>query len=311
MKKKNDIELIILSVLLAIVMWAFVVTSTNPSVNRTFRNIPILVQNKDELEKKGYTITGLEELTNVNLRVEGSRDKIVNIKENDIQASIDVENIREGIQTVDVKVETPSGVSISMIDPQDININVQKIIEKKLPVNLVIKDSLKDGKSVEVNEQSLKEITVKGPVSEVNKIDRVEVNINDPAYLDGKIHNLDIHVLDKNNKEVSNIEKSKSDINISFKVTETKRFKVNLKTYGDVAEGYEIKSYNISPEDVVLKGNGQVLENIEEIDTYPVNIDNLKSDRLGEIRLKLPEGVELYDGQNPINYKIIVDVKEK
>ena len=198
-----------------------------------------------------------------------------------------------------------------MIDPQDININVQKIIEKKLPVNLVIKDSLKDGKSVEVNEQSLKEITVKGPVSEVNKIDRVEVNINDPAYLDGKIHNLDIHVLDKNNKEVSNIEKSNSDINISFKVTETKRFKVNLKTYGDVAEGYEIKSYNMSPEDVVLKGNGQVLENIEEIDTYPVNIDNLKSDRLGEIRLKLPEGVELYDGHNPINYKIIVDVKEK
>lgn len=311
MKKKNDIELIILSVLLAIVMWAFVVTSTNPSVNRTFRNIPILVQNKDELEKKGYTITGLEELTNVTLRVEGSRDKIVNLKENDIQASIDVENIREGIQTVGIKVETPSGVSISMIDPQDININVQKIIEKKLPVNLVIKDSLKDGKTVEVNEQSLKEITVKGPVSAVNKIDRVEVNINDPAYLDGKIHNLDIHVLDKDNKEVSNIERSNSDINISFKVTETKRFKVNLKTYGDIAEDYEIKSYTISPEDVVLKGNGQVLDAIDEIDTYPVNIDNLKADKIGEIRLKLPEGVDLYDGQNPINYKIIVDKKEK
>ena len=50
MKKKNDVQLIVLSVILAIVMWAFVVTSTNPSVNRTFRNVPILVQNKDALE---------------------------------------------------------------------------------------------------------------------------------------------------------------------------------------------------------------------------------------------------------------------
>ena len=310
MKKRNDTQLIILSVLLAVVMWAFVVTSTNPSVNRTFRNVPILVQNKDTLEKKGYTIIGLEENTNVNIRVEGSRDKIVNLKENDIQASIDVADISEGIQSVSVKVDTPSGVSLSMIDPQDININVQKIVQKKLPVNLVIKDSLKDGKSVKVNEQSLKEITVKGPVSQINKIDRVDVNINDPAYLDGKIHNIDIHLLDKDGKEVTGVEMSDSDINVSFTVTETRRFKIKLQTYGEVDYGYEVKTYNISPSDLVLKGNGKVLDNIDHIETYPVNIANLKADKSGEVRLNLPEGVELYDGQNPINYKIEVGRKE-
>lgn len=310
MKKRNDTQLIILSVLLAVVMWAFVVTSTNPSVNRTFRNVPILVQNKDTLEKKGYTIIGLEENTNVNIRLEGSRDKIVNLKENDIQASIDVANINEGIQSVSVKVDTPSGVSLSMIDPQDININVQKIVQKKLPVNLVIKDSLKDGKSVKVNEQSLKEITVKGPVSQINKIDRVDVNINDPAYLDGKIHNIDIHLLDKDGKEVTGVEMSDSDINVSFTVTETRRFKIKLQTYGEVDYGYEVKTYNISPSDLVLKGNGKVLDNIDHIETYPVNIANLKADKSGEVRLNLPEGVELYDGQNPINYKIEVGRKE-
>ena len=73
MKKKNDVQLIVLSVILAIVMWAFVVTSTNPSVNRTFRNVPILVQNKDALEARGYTIIGLDEASNVNIRVEGTR----------------------------------------------------------------------------------------------------------------------------------------------------------------------------------------------------------------------------------------------
>lgn len=72
----------------------------------------------------------------------------------------------------------------------------------------MIKDSLKDGRSVEINEQSIKEVTVKGPVSAINQIDRVEVNIDEESYLDGKIHNLDIHILDKDGKEVTGIEKS-------------------------------------------------------------------------------------------------------
>lgn len=309
MKKRNDMQLIILSVLLAVVMWAFVVTSTNPSVNRTFRNVPILVQNNDKLENKGYTIIGIDEVNDVNIKLEGSRDKMVNLKESDVQASIDVMNVREGIQSVRVRVDTPSGVNLAGVDPAEININVQKIITKKFPVNLVIKDSLKDGKSVEVKEQSLKEITVKGPASEVNKIDRVEVNINDPGYLDGKMHNIDIHILGKDGKEVVNVERSDTDVNVSFTVTETKRVKINLKTYGEVADGYEVKSTMVSPDDLVLKGNGQVLKTIDNVDTYPVNISNIKTDKEGDIRLNLPEGVSLYDGENPVNFKIVVGKK--
>lgn len=309
MKKRNDMQLIILSILLAVVMWAFVVTSTNPSVNRTFRNVPILVQNNDKLENKGYTIIGIDEVNDVNIKLEGSRDKMVNLKESDVQASIDVMNVREGIQSVKVRVDTPSGVNLAGIDPAEININVQKIITKKFPVNLVIKDSLKDGKSVEVKEQSLKEITVKGPASEVNKIDRVEVDINDPEYLDGKMHNIDIHILGKDGKEVVNVERSDTDVNVSFTVTETKRVKINLKTYGEVADGYEVKSTMVSPDDLVLKGNGQVLKTIDNVDTYPVNISNIKTDKEGDIRLNLPEGVSLYDGENPVNFKIVVGKK--
>lgn len=309
MKKRNDMQLIILSVLLAVVMWAFVVTSTNPSVNRTFRNVPILVQNNDKLENKGYTIIGIDEVNDVNIKLEGSRDKMVNLKESDVQASIDVMNVREGIQSVKVRVDTPSGVNLAGVDPAEININVQKILTKKFPVNLVIKDSLKDGKSVEVKEQSLKEITVKGPASEVNKIDRVEVDINDPEYLDGKMHNIDIHIMGKDGKEVVNVERSDTDLNVSFTVTETKRVKINLKTYGEVASGYEVKSTMVSPDDLVLKGNGQVLKTIDNVDTYPVNISNIKTDKEGDIRLNLPEGVSLYDGENPVNFKIVVGKK--
>ena len=311
MKKKNDVQLIVLSVILAIVMWAFVVTSTNPSVNRTFRNVPILVQNKDALEARGYTIIGLDETSNVNIRVEGTRDKIVGTKQNDIQASIDVKDVKEGIQSVGVKVDTPSGVGISMVDPPSININVQKKVEKSLPINIVIKDSLKHGRSVEINEQSIEEVTVRGPVSAINQIDRVEVNIDEERYLDGKIHNIDIHILDKDGKEVTGIEKSNDDINISFRAEETKRVPIKMSYYGEPAEGFEIKNISLSQTECVIKGDSGSLKSVDEIETYPVNVTELKSEKKGEIKLNIPDGVSLYDGKNPVSYKIEVGRKEK
>lgn len=164
---------------------------------------------------------------------------------------------------------------------------------------------------MDINEQSIEEVTVKGPVSEINKIDRVEVNIDEESYLDGKIHNLDIHILDKDGKEVTGIEKSNDDINISFRTEETKRVPIKISYYGEPAVGFEIKNISLAQKDCVIKGDSGSLKSVEEIETYPVNITELKSEKNGEIKLNLPDGVSLYDGKDPVSYKIEVDKKEK
>ena len=39
MNNKNDRKLVALSILVAVIMWAFVMTSTNPSLSKTIRNV--------------------------------------------------------------------------------------------------------------------------------------------------------------------------------------------------------------------------------------------------------------------------------
>lgn len=303
---KGDKQLIILSIIVAIFMWTYVTSSTNPSTNRTFRNVPIIIQNQDKLEDRGYTIVSKDDISSVNVKLTGSRNNILSLKQDDIQASINVSNAKEGIKSVDVKVDTPTGIYVDNVDPQKINLNIQRIIEKTMPVNIVINDKLKDGKIVELNEQTPKEIKIKGPESVINQVDRIEARIDDPEYLDGKIHNVNLKVLDKEGGEVEGASLDFKDVNLSFLVYETKKVKVDLMVRGDVAVGFMETLRAVSPDTIVIKGPGQVIRDIESIPTQTLIAGNIRSSKAGEVKLDLPEGVEVYDGDDTVSYKIEV-----
>lgn len=302
----SDKQLLILSIIVAIFMWAYVTTSTNPSTSRTFRNVPIIIQNQDKLEERGYTIVSKDDITSVNVRLTGSRDNIVNLKADDIQAAINVMDSRDGIKSVDVKIDTPSGISLESVDPSKVNLNIQRIIEKDMPVNVVIADKLKDGKIVEVNEQNPEVIKIKGPESAINQVDRIEAHIDDEEYLDGKIHNVNLEVLDKNGKVVEGVDLDYKDVNLSFLVYETKTVKVDLKVRGEVGNGYAETLRAVSPDTVIIKGPGQLIRDIEEISTQTIIAGYIRSSKSGEVKLDLPEGVKVYDGDDIVNYKIEV-----
>lgn len=306
---KNDNKLKILSVLVAIFMWTFVTNSTNPNVNKVFRGIPVVIKNQDDLEKSGYTIIGDVDNFTTTVKLKGSREKLLDLKTDNIFAFVDIADLTEGVHTLGVKVDTPAGVSVEEIDPNQVNLNIQKVLEKKLPVNYVISDQIKDGRIVELNEIKPKEITVKGPASSINKVDRAEIRIDDANLLDGKVHNISINVLDRSGKAIENLNVSDDDANISFRVFETKRVPVEIDAIGSIKSSYEIISATVAPDSVVLKGPESIIKEIESVHTQPINFNNLRSNSNGEVKLKIPESVEVYDGDDVVNYKIEIQKK--
>lgn len=302
--KNNDNKLKILSVIVAIFMWTYVINSTNPTVNKVFRSIPVVIKNQEKLEKSGYIIVGGDQNFTTTIKLKGTRERIIGLKAENIYASVDISHLREGIQSLAINVDTPSGVSVENSDPNQINLNIQKLITKKLPVNLIYNDNIKDGRIVEVNELKPKEITVKGPASLVNKVDRCEVRVDDLNLLDGKVHNLNLQVVDRSGKVIEDVKRSDDDVNISFRVYETKKVNIKLNTFGVVNSLYEEVSRSINPESIVIKAPESVIKETDEILTKPININGLRYNATGEVELDLPESVEIYNGENKINYKI-------
>ena len=75
---------------------------------------------------------------------------------------------------------------------------------------------------------------------------------------------------------------------------------------GDVAVGFMETLRAVSPDTIVIKGPGQVIRDIESIPTQTLIAGNIRSSKAGEVKLDLPEGVEVYDGDDTVSYKIEV-----
>jgi len=117
MMKTTDNKLKILSVLLAIFMWTYVTNSTNPNVNKVYRGVPVVIKNQDDLERNGYTIIGNNDNITTTLKLKGSREKLIDLRPENIYASVDISDLKEGVQSLNIKVDIPSGINVEDADP--------------------------------------------------------------------------------------------------------------------------------------------------------------------------------------------------
>lgn len=301
MNNKNDRKLIVLSILVAVIMWAFVMTSTNPSLSKTIRNVPLTIKNQEVMQKDGYALVGKDEVASVNVKVEGSRSDLASLSAEDLVASIDLGVPTEGIKTLNVNVDVPSGIRIESVSPSNINLKMEKIVKKDLTVDIKISDRLKESKIINVSEQSTKKITVSGLRNYVDKVDKIVLNINEEEYLDGKIHDIGVKPVDKDGKAVENVDLSQNDVSISFDVLQSKEVGVELN-YDNLPKNMQIEESKISPNKVIVKGEKSIVDKISAIKTREIDLSNLKNDEFEQrVELEIPQAVELNEGDYFVN----------
>ena len=301
MNNKNDRKLIVLSILVAVIMWAFVMTSTIPSLSKTIRNVPLTIKNQEVMQKDGYALVGKDEVASVNVKVEGSRSDLASLSAEDLVASIDLGVPTEGIKTLNVNVDVPSGIRIESVSPSNINLKMEKIVKKDLTVDIKISDRLKESKIINVSEQSTKKITVSGLRNYVDKVDKIVLNINEEEYLDGKIHDIGVKPVDKNGKTVENVDLSQNDVSISFDVLQSKEVGVELN-YDNLPKNMQIEESKISPNKVIIKGEKSIVDKISAIKTREIDLSNLKNDEFEQrVELEIPQAVELNEGDYFVN----------
>lgn len=310
MNNKNDRKLIALSVLVAVIMWAYVMTSTNPSLSKTVRGVPLTIKNQEVMQKEGYALVGKDEISSVNVKVEGSRSDLASLSSDDLVASVDLGVPTEGVKTLNIKVDGPSGIKVESTNPSNVNFKIEKIVKKDLPVEIKIPDKLKESKIINVSEQSTKKITVSGLRKNIDKVDKIILNIGKDEYLDGKIHDIEARPVDKSGKTVANVDLSQNDVSISFDVLQSKEVEIELDYEESLPKNMEVIEKKYSPNKVVIKGEKSIIDKIDKIKTEKIYLTNLKNNEFEKsLELVVPEAVEINDGDNFINVYIKIGKK--
>jgi YbbR domain-containing protein len=306
--KKSDIPAKIVTLIIAIFLWSYVMSETNPIRETDIRNISVNYTNASELDRQGLVIMGPDEVK-VNVRLTGKKNDLDNFtKSGKIFAQVDLSCYSEGKVKVPITVgliDQATGVSILSYEPKEALFNFDKIITKEVAVSITLTGELEEGfvtGDVVVKPQK---IMVSGPRTWINEVEKAVGVIDLSSGKKDISMTVPVKILDATGEEVRGIDKEQAVVDVMLPVYNTKEVSVELVTINELPEGYAITDIDIKPSKIVLKAkNG--LEDITKVYTKEVDISALVDNESIEIELELPEGVSLLDADQKIviSYKV-------
>ncbi len=107
---RNRKTLMILSLLVAIALWMFVMGQVDPQTSLTVTDVKVEMRGTDVVENMGLKAT-LVKPKIVNVEIKGKRSEVNKAKKKGLTAYIDVSTCDYGDNEAEIRVELPSGIS--------------------------------------------------------------------------------------------------------------------------------------------------------------------------------------------------------
>lgn len=285
----------IISVIIAIVLWAYVIEATNPMKAQTYTDIPVQLLNEESLTARGLALSGEASYT-VDVKVQAKRAELSKISAGDIIANADLFGYSMGKNYIPVTVTAPDGVTIMEVKPIKINVVFEERVEVAKPIQVSFVGQFPDGIEAGQIKTQPEQILVSGAKSEVSAVAYVkaEVNTSKLTTQSGTIQAKAVAV-NSVGDVVQNVRLSSSFIDVSAQLSEVKEVPLTVDISGQVAPIYEVTGMNI-PSSVKIKGTQETLAGISSLTATAIDISTVSSTSKIPLTIPLPEGVEFAAG---------------
>ncbi|MDO4481104.1 MAG: CdaR family protein [Bacillota bacterium] len=283
---------IILSVVLAVILWAYVIGEVNPETEKTLEGVPLNIVGEKTLESQGLVvITEFEDV--ISAVIKGRRSEIYGMTANRLSARIDVSDCAEGENQVSVKVTAPSNIEEAVAVDGDMVVVVDRLVTEKKPVDVVVSGELRDGCEMDITEMSRSSVEVSGPSTYVDKVDSVVGVLKVKEGQQDYSQEISLIAVDRDGKAVKGVEIEEPSVNIQAVKTLVKSFEVKVNYTGTPAEGISLVMPDSAP--ISLKGKYEDITGIDSIETETVDVSGITEDTYVNAVVKIPAGAAVVD----------------
>nr|WP_315023739.1 CdaR family protein [uncultured Aminipila sp.] len=304
LQNKNFTKL--LSLVLAIFLWVYVIAVENPPTKVKIPNVPIKLVNVESLNQRGLAISSDEDYF-MDIVIEGTRSDVLKISANDIIATADVFGYGVGENYIPVTVTLPDSVSVADQKTTRLTINIEELVSVYKPVNVIFNGAIDPKLEATVLNITPEEVEVKGAKSRVASVKSVNAAI-DVSQLTGKsqVFTAELSTVDSKGQSVKNIKLSSDTADIEAAVDQIKEVPLEVAVLGEVDKAYQVTNMNV-PQKVKIKGLKEDLEKISKVTADPIDISKVTATTEIPLSVKLPKGVML--AQESQKAAVSIDIK--
>lgn len=311
---KNKLLAILLSAVLSIGLWFYVITVVSPESEKTYYDIPVVLQNKNILTERGLMVVSDE--TNVTLALKSDRTILNELNESNINVIVNVANIEApGTYNLTYNIAYPGNISDNDISVQSsstdlITLKIENRVTKTVPVVVNYGDTavpvgyMADKENAELDYE---EIEISGPEPVVNQIEQAIIRID----LNGQTKTLAgeyQYVLC--NKQGEAVDAAKvtveaEKVNLMVKIQRVKEIALKLDVVDGGGATEENSTITMDATQIQISGTDTLLEGLDELVVGVVDLGMITEDVSLIFPVILPEGV---DNQTGVE-QVTVDIK--
>ncbi len=298
---KNKLVTALISLVIALGVWAYVVTVESPNSDKSFYNVPVVTQGETLLQDRGLMVTETD-MKSASLHLEGSRVDLNKLSSSNITLSLDVSRIYEaGTHDLLYSVGYPgdvdgNAISVMSRNPGSIRVIVEERISKEVPVELQYNGTLAESFVADKENVVLdtREITVTGPKSAVEKITKARITLD----LEGRRESIsglfDYTLCDIAGKpvEAALVEQDVQQVNLTLRIVQVKQLELKVNVIPGGGATAQNSVITIDPPSITVSGSGAILQNLTSLELGTVDLGTMPGETTLTFPIKLPEGVE-------------------
>lgn len=291
MFQNNKVNLII-SIVAAIGLWAYVFFEINPTKTKTLSDVPVKMVGLSELQERDLTVKDDDDYT-VTVKIKGPRSEVSQVAASDVEATVDVSSFTEGDNDVKVKVSVPESVRIEDVNPTTVLIVIEEYVTVSKSVNVKFEGTFEDNTEPGFVSRNPETIEVSGAKSLVNNVDHVQAVVKSSNVKEEESTQKVIPApVDKSGEIIDGLTLSDKSVDVKSTLCYLKTVPLEVPIEGEVDPELEVTAQKV-PETIRIKGIKSQIETIKNVKAESINISNIKETTEIPIEVNLPKNVEV------------------
>lgn len=284
----------IMCVIVASILWVYVMNEQNPITTRSF-TVPLqTVHLQDDMLVKDLPET-------VNVRVSGTRSQIAALRTADVKAFIVFEGASKGRNTYRVTAQVKNGEVIE-ITPSLLQLEIDTQVSKEMKLEARIVGVPHSGITVSRMDLNPLQVKISGAEERINQVAKVLVMVDISNHDKNFETDATAVAVDQLGREMYDVKVTPSKVSTTVTIVRqlgTNDFPIKADLSGKLPSGITLVGTKITPQTVRLTADPKVLGELKEIKTAPIVLDNITSNVELNMPLQIPDKV-LADTHNVI-----------